>query len=292
MNEELKHYNDRAENLILNHLESGNVSKMIKDASIYSIQAGGKRFRPYLVFATLKSFGLDPAAGLSAAGAIEMIHTYSLIHDDLPAMDDDNYRRGQLTNHKVHGEAAAILAGDNLLTESFNVLAEDESLPADIRIQLVQVVSRAAGQSGMIGGQMLDIEAEGKNITMDELVMIHRHKTGKLIVAPIESAAIIAAADDETKALLLRFAEYLGILFQIRDDILDVEGDMSVTGKLSGSDARKEKVTYVSTYGLNGAKEQLELLKDDAEEILGNLSSKLDTDELYSVLQMFAVREQ
>ncbi len=292
MSKDLKHYNESAENLILSHLKEGKVSETIKKASIYSVEAGGKRFRPYLVFATLKSFGMDPAAGLSAASAIEMIHTYSLIHDDLPAMDDDEYRRGKLTNHKVYGEATAILAGDNLLTESFNVLAKDETLPAEIRIRLIQVISSSAGQSGMIGGQMLDMNAEGKDITMNDLVMIHRHKTGKLISAPIESAAIIAEADDETKALLLRFAEYLGILFQIRDDILDVEGDMSVTGKETGSDARKKKVTYVSTYGLEGAKEQLELLKDDAETILENLSSKLDTDELYSVLQMFAVREQ
>lgn len=292
MNEELNRYNDRSENLILNHLQEGNVSETIKSASIYSIEAGGKRFRPYLVFATLKSFDMDPIAGLSAASAIEMIHTYSLIHDDLPAMDDDDYRRGKLTNHKVHGEAVAILAGDNLLTESINILAKDESLPPATRIQLVQVISSAAGQAGMIGGQMLDIEAEGKSITMEELVMIHRHKTGKLIIAPIEAAAIIAGADDVTKSLLLRFAEYLGILFQIRDDILDVEGNMAVTGKLAGSDARKEKVTYVSAYGLDGAKKQLDLLKNDAEEILENLSSKLDTHELYSVLQMFAVREQ
>src|SRR5699024_4706512 len=292
MNKDLKQYNDKAESLILEHLNGGNVSNVIKKASTYSVEAGGKRFRPYLVFATLKSFGLDPAAGLSAAAAVEMIHTYSLIHDDLPAMDDDDYRRGLPTNHKVYGEAAAILAGDNLLTESFNILAQDETLDADIRIQLVQAISAAAGQSGMIGGQMLDIDAEGKDITMDELVMIHRHKTGRLISAPIESAAIIAGADDSTKTLLLRFAEYLGILFQIRDDILDVEGDMSKTGKLSGSDARKGKVTYVSTYGLDGAKEQLDLLKVEAEGILKLLSSKLDIGELYSVLQMFAVREK
>ncbi|WP_411844343.1 polyprenyl synthetase family protein [Salinicoccus sp. HZC-1] len=292
MNKDLKQYNVKAEALILHHLKSGNVSEIIKDASIYSIEAGGKRFRPYLVFATLKSLGMDPNMGLSAASAIEMIHTYSLIHDDLPAMDDDDYRRGKLTNHKVYGEAAAILAGDNLLTESFNVLSTDETLPADIRIQLVQVISRAAGQSGMIGGQMLDIDAEGKKITIDDLEMIHRHKTGKLISAPIESALIIASVAEEEKVQLLKFAELLGILFQIRDDILDVEGDMSVTGKMAGSDARKEKVTYVSTYGLDGAKDQLDLLRKYAEEILANLASTLDTDELHSILQMFAIREQ
>lgn len=245
-----------------------------------------------MVFATLKSFGVEPNTGLSAASAIEMIHTYSLIHDDLPAMDDDDYRRGKLTNHKVHGEAAAILAGDNLLTESFNILSTDETLPADIRIQLVQVISRAAGQSGMIGGQMLDIDSEGKTITIDELEMIHRHKTGKLISAPIECALIIAGAAEEKKVQLLKFAELLGILFQIRDDILDVEGDISVTGKMTGSDVRKGKVTYVSTYGLDGAKEQLDLLRNDAVKILENLSPTLDTHELYSVLQMFAIREQ
>ncbi|WP_017548886.1 polyprenyl synthetase family protein [Salinicoccus carnicancri] len=292
MNKDLKQYIEKSENLILEHLRGGNISDVIQKSSTYSVEAGGKRFRPYLVFATLESFGVDPAEGLSAAAAVEMIHTYSLIHDDLPAMDDDDYRRGKPTNHKVYGEAAAILAGDNLLTESFNILAQDETLDAGIRIRLVQAFSAAAGQTGMIGGQMLDIEAEGKDITMDELVLIHRHKTGRLISAPIESAAIIAGADDDTKALLLRFAEYLGILFQIRDDILDVEGDMSKTGKLSGSDARKGKVTYVSAYGLSGAKEQLDLLKVEADGILESLSSKLDTRKLYSVLEMFAVREQ
>src|SRR5699024_5420695 len=168
MNKDLKQYNDKAESLILEHLNGGNVSNVIKKASTYSVEAGGKRFRPYLVFATLKSFGLDPAAGLYAAAAVEMVHTYSLIHDDLPATDDHGSRRCWPTSHRVYGDAATILAVAHLLTASINILAQDQTLDADIPSQLVQATSAAAGQSGTIGGQMLDIDAEGKDITMDQ----------------------------------------------------------------------------------------------------------------------------
>lgn len=291
MNKILETYNHKAESLVIRHLENNDVAEYIKEASIYSIKAGGKRFRPYLLFSALKSLNVDLHKGISAAAAIEMIHTYSLIHDDLPAMDDDNYRRGVSTNHKVYGEAAAILAGDNLLTESFNILSKDEALSAEIRIELVSIISKAAGQAGMISGQMLDMEAEGKSLEVEELEKIHRHKTGRMISAPIECAVVIADASPDISDSLIDFAGYLGVLFQIRDDILDVTGDMSVTGKTSGSDERRGKSTYVSAYGLDGARNHLDILRNKAEKILDGLSATLDTEELHRVLQMFAVRE-
>ncbi|WP_020008391.1 polyprenyl synthetase family protein [Salinicoccus albus] len=291
MNNILEAYNHKAEALAISHLENNNVAEHIKEASVYSIQAGGKRFRPYLLFAALKSLNIELDKGVSAAAAVEMIHTYSLIHDDLPAMDNDDYRRGRPTNHKVYGEATAILAGDNLLTESFNILSNDESLPAEIRLELVSIISKAAGQAGMIGGQMLDLEAEGKSLEIEELEKIHKHKTGRMIIAPIECATVIAKTSSDVSEALIDFAGYLGILFQIRDDILDVTGDMSVTGKASGSDERKKKSTYVSAYGLEGATEHLNILRNKANMILDNLSAILDTKELHKVLEMFAVRE-
>ena len=285
-------YLEETEARILSHLEGNHVSDTIRVASSYSVKAGGKKFRPYLLFATLEALGKDPMQGIHAAAAIEMIHTYSLIHDDLPAMDDDDYRRGKPTNHKVFGEAAAILAGDTLLTESFSVMASDEAISAEKRLAIISRLASKAGFNGMIGGQMLDIEAEGEEISFRQLEHIHQYKTGQLIMLPVECACIIADAPGEIMDRLLEFAEKLGILFQIRDDILDVEGDMAVTGKQSGSDERKNKMTYVSTYGLEGAHQELSNLTDSAGGILDDLSGKINIQELHNVLQMFAVRDQ
>lgn len=292
MNRDMQGYLEETEARILSHLESNHVSDTIRVASSYSVKAGGKRFRPYLLFATLEALGEDPLKGVHTAAAIEMIHTYSLIHDDLPAMDDDDYRRGKPTNHKVFGEAAAILAGDTLLTESFSITAMDEALSAEKRLAIISRIASKAGFNGMIGGQMLDMEAEGEEISFRQLEHIHQYKTGQLIVLPVECACIIADAPRETRDRLLEFSEKLGILFQIRDDILDVEGDMAVTGKQAGSDERRNKMTYVSTYGLEGAHQELANLTDSAGEILNDLSGKIDTQELHNVLQMFAVRDQ
>ncbi|WP_271401314.1 polyprenyl synthetase family protein [Salinicoccus roseus] len=292
MNRDMQAYLEATESRILAHLGENHVSDTIRVASSYSIKAGGKRFRPYLLFATLEALGEDPMKGADAAAAIEMIHTYSLIHDDLPAMDDDDYRRGKPTNHKVFGEAAAILAGDTLLTESFSIVSSDESLSADKRISIISRIASKAGFNGMIGGQMLDMEAEGKEISFSELEHIHQYKTGQLIVLPVECACIIADAPPETSGRLIAFAEKLGILFQIRDDILDVEGDIAVTGKEAGSDERKNKMTYVSTYGLEGAHRELAALTDEAAGLLDRLSENINTEELHNLLQTFAVRDQ
>ncbi|MCG1009041.1 polyprenyl synthetase family protein [Salinicoccus sp. ID82-1] len=292
MNNNMQHYLEATESSILAHLGQNHVSPTIRKASSYSIEAGGKRFRPYLLFSTLDALGHDPMKGVQVAAAIEMIHTYSLIHDDLPAMDDDDYRRGKPTNHKVYGEAAAILAGDTLLTESFSIVAQDDTLPADKRVALIGHIAAKSGFNGMIGGQMLDIEAEGQDISLSQLENIHQYKTGQLIVLPVQCACIIADATDEVTAQLIRFAEALGILFQIRDDILDVEGDIAVTGKSSGSDEKNNKTTYVSTYGLSGAHDELEQLVESAKRILDDLAADIETEQLYSVLQRFAVRNQ
>lgn len=292
MSNNMQHYLEMTESCILRHLERNDVSNTILEASSYSIKAGGKRFRPYLLFSTLSALGHDPLKGVQIAAAIEMIHTYSLIHDDLPAMDDDDYRRGKPTNHKVYGEAAAILAGDTLLTESFSIVAADEALPADKRVALMSQIASKSGFNGMIGGQMLDIEAEGQDISLAQLENIHQYKTGKLIVLPVQCACIIADTSKDVTRQLIDFAEKLGILFQIRDDILDVEGDLAVTGKSAGSDEKNNKTTYVSSYGLRGAHEQLEQLAASAGNILDNLAEEIETEQLHRVLQRFAVRNQ
>lgn len=277
---------------ILNHLNTSQHSETIYNASKYSIEAGGKGLRPLLLFTVLEALGESPDKGISAASAIEMIHTYSLIHDDLPAMDNDDLRRGKPTNHIVFGEGTAILAGDNLLNESFNVIAKDKELTAEVRIRLVETISTASGQSGMISGQMLDIEAEKRATTLEELETIHAYKTGALIKAPVTAACIIADAAQEVTRRLENFSEVIGVLFQIKDDILDMEGNPELTGKNTGSDVKKGKVTYVSELGLDGAKGALADKVDEAYRILDSLNELISTAGLRKIVQKFAERDQ
>jgi geranylgeranyl diphosphate synthase, type II len=229
-------------------------------AMLYSLEAGGKRIRPLLLFAVIDAFGKDPKQGLDAAAAIEMVHTYSLIHDDLPSMDDDDLRRGKPTNHKVFGEATAILAGDALLTMSFNLLADmpDEAVPAKVKLSLIKGLSRAAGASGMVGGQVADMEGEGKELTLEQLEYIHINKTGKLLEYSIIAGADIAGATDAQKDVLSQFAYHIGLAFQIRDDILDLEGTEEMIGKPVGSDTENKKSTYPALLGIDGAKDALD----------------------------------
>ena len=285
-------YSSEVKAHILNHLKMYQHSDTIYQASKYSIEAGGKGLRPKLLFTVLEALDEDPAQGISTASAIEMIHTYSLIHDDLPAMDDDELRRGKPTNHIVFGEAAAILAGDNLLNESFNVIAKDKSLSAEVRIQLVETIAAASGQSGMIGGQMLDIEAEQKETSLDSLEAIHTFKTGALIKAPVTAACIIANTTDYIRTELEKFSEVIGVLFQIKDDILDLEGNPELTGKNIGIDAKKGKVTYVSALGADGAKAALKNKETEAHQILDNLKDSITTSGLREIVHMFADRDQ
>ena len=239
-------------------IHSVKAPQVLKDAMGYSLAAGGKRVRPLFLLAVMESLGVDNPEALTVGAAIEMIHTYSLIHDDLPSMDNDDYRRGQLTNHKVFGEALAILAGDGLLTYSFGVIARLESVPAEQKLQLIQLLSEAAGAEGMVGGQVLDIESEGKIITVEELQEIHVNKTGALLSFSIEAGAVLASATEQTRLALKHFGYHIGLAFQIQDDILDVEGTTETLGKTAGKDAASEKNTYPAFLTLDGAKTKKE----------------------------------
>ncbi|WP_409289186.1 polyprenyl synthetase family protein [Peribacillus sp. SCS-37] len=231
----------------------------LKEAMKYSLNAGGKRIRPLLVFAVLHAFGQNPDKGLKPAAAIEMIHTYSLIHDDLPSMDNDDLRRGKPTSHKVFGEANAILAGDALLTLAFQVLTDlpaDEVSPQAV-IALIREISRAAGAEGMVGGQTEDILAEGMELDLPGLQHIHENKTGKLLSASVQAGAILAGGSEAEKEHLHTFSHHIGLAFQIQDDILDIEGTEEKIGKPVGSDLHNHKNTYPGLLTLEGAKQKL-----------------------------------
>ncbi len=225
----------------------------------YSVFAGGKRIRPILLMAACDAVGGDSTKALPAACAIEMIHSYSLIHDDLPAMDDDDLRRGQPTNHKVYGEATAILAGDALLTEAFILLSNRdvwEGIPAESCQEVTHLLAKNAGSRGMVGGQVVDMDSEDKLIDLPTLEYIHTHKTGALILASIEAGAIIGGASAEQRSALRHYGEAAGLAFQVADDILDIVADQSELGKNVGSDQQRGKATYPSLLGLTGARQR------------------------------------
>ena len=231
----------------------------------YSVFAGGKRVRPVLMIAACEAVGGDASQVLPAACAMEMIHTYSLIHDDLPAMDDDDFRRGRPTNHKVFGEATAILAGDGLLTEAFVLLSNPEvqgDITAEVTRQVIHTLARCAGSLGMVGGQVVDMESEGKAIDLPTLEYIHTHKTGALILAAIQCGALIGGASAEDFRALSRYGEAAGLAFQVADDILDVVGVQAELGKDVGSDEARGKATYVALLGLETARERAVELRD------------------------------
>lgn len=240
----------------------------LEKAMEYSLMAGGKRLRPVLLMAAADAVGKDGAAFLTTGCAIEMIHTYSLIHDDLPAMDNDDYRRGKPTNHKVFGDGIAVLAGDALLTLAFEVMLRQEDAAPETLVTVVSEMSRAAGPYGMVGGQVLDLEGEGRRLDLAALRKIHMGKTGALFCAAIRSGAILAGAKEEEFAALTLYAERFGLAFQITDDILDVTGDEAAIGKPVGSDVRNEKATYVTLTSLEEAKK---LAEDAVEEAVAAL---------------------
>jgi geranylgeranyl diphosphate synthase, type II len=239
----------------------------------YSVLAGGKRLRPTLVIAGAEAAGGRAEAVMPAACALELIHTYSLIHDDLPAMDDDDYRRGRLTNHKVFGEAMAILAGDALLTLAFRLIADNGGQPGDPRrlCQVVAEVAEAAGATGMVGGQVVDVESEGKPVGAETLEYIHRHKTAALIRVSVRAGAVLAGGTDDAVRELTEAGGELGLAFQIVDDILDVEGDSVELGKTVGSDQRKQKATYPSVHGIEASRRQARALIDAAKRRLAKV---------------------
>ncbi|PGO46314.1 farnesyl-diphosphate synthase [Bacillus thuringiensis] len=270
-----------------NELQCPNV---LREAMAYSLEAGGKRLRPLLLFATLQAFGKERNLGVGAACALEMIHTYSLVHDDLPCMDDDDLRRGKPTNHKVFGEAMAVLAGDGLLTYAFQVIMayEQKEISAEKKVRLVFELAKAAGPEGMVGGQVADMEAEGKRLTIDELEYIHKHKTGKLLEFAVLAGAILSDATEEQEEKLLTFAKYIGLAFQIRDDILDVEGTEEEIGKPIGSDLSNEKSTYTTLFTVDRAKD---ILEETIAEAKGAISSlQLQDEYLLSICDLIAKR--
>ncbi|MBO6305573.1 MAG: polyprenyl synthetase family protein [Selenomonadaceae bacterium] len=244
--------------------EDDALNAKLSDAMKYSLMAGGKRLRPVLLMAAADAVGANGDDFVTTGAAIEMIHTYSLIHDDLPAMDNDDYRRGKLTNHKVYGDGIAILAGDGLLTLAFEVMLRQKNASAEKLTQVVKEMSIAAGPNGMVGGQAIDLLSEGKSISMEELKEMHMGKTGALFRAAIRSGAILGGANQKQLDALTLYAEKFGLAFQITDDILDVEGDERDLGKPIGSDAKNQKSTYVTLTSLEEAKKLAVQTVDEA----------------------------
>jgi geranylgeranyl diphosphate synthase, type II len=231
----------------------------LMDAMRYSVFAGGKRLRPILLLAATEAVGGDTTAVLPAACALEFIHTYSMIHDDLPAMDDDAYRRGKLTNHKVYGEAMAILAGDALLTQAFEVLSSPAltaCFAAPLLLQVTYRLARAAGSVGMVGGQVADILSEGQHVALDVLEYIHRHKTAALIEAAAVMGALLGGGTPAQVQALETYGHTVGWAFQITDDILDIEGDATLLGKEVGRDVQHDKVTYPALLGVEASRQR------------------------------------
>ena len=248
----------------------------LTEVILYSVQAGGKRIRPLLLLELIQAFGLELAeAHYQVAAALEMIHTGSLIHDDLPAMDDDDYRRGRLTSHKKFGEDMAILAGDSLFLDPYGLLARAE-LPSQVKVELISELSLAAGSFGMVAGQVLDMQGEGQAISLEELKKIHANKTGKLLAYPFVAVGLIAQAEQSVQDKLRRIGELLGLAFQVRDDILDVTASFEELGKTPQKDLAAAKSTYPAFLGLDGAKNFFNQTLDEAVDILKDLEEKTE----------------
>lgn len=254
----------------------------LKESMLYSLKAGGKRIRPLFVVAVCDMYNQSLEASYSVGSAVEMIHTYSLIHDDLPSMDDDELRRGKPTNHVVYGEALATLAGDALNTLAFGVIARLNNLSAEKRIELVNLLSIAAGAEGMVGGQVLDMDGEKRLLNLQELETVHVNKTGALLRFSIEAGAVLANASSSDRVALVEYAHHIGLAFQIQDDILDIEGTSEQLGKTAGKDVASEKSTYPALLTLDGAKQKL----DEHYELAIEALEKIDIDT--TLLRQFA----
>ena len=256
--------------------KSQQVSSDLAEVILYSVQAGGKRIRPLLLLELIQAFGLELVeAHYQVAAALEMIHTGSLIHDDLPAMDDDDYRRGRLTSHKKFGEDMAILAGDSLFLDPYGLLARAE-LPSQVKVDLISELSLAAGSFGMVAGQVLDMQGEGQAISLEDLKIIHANKTGKLLTYPFVAAGLIVQAQQSVQDKLRRIGELLGLAFQVRDDILDVTASFEELGKTPQKDLAAAKSTYPAFLGLDGAKNFFNQTLDEAVDILTDLEEKTE----------------
>lgn len=255
---------------------SQQVSSDLSEVILYSVQAGGKRIRPLLLLELIQAFGLELVeAHYQVAAALEMIHTGSLIHDDLPAMDDDDYRRGRLTSHKKFGEDMAILAGDSLFLDPYGLLARAE-LPSQVKVDLISELSLAAGSFGMVAGQVLDMQGEGQAISLEDLKTIHANKTGKLLTYPFVAAGLIVQAQQSVQDKLRRIGGLLGLAFQVRDDILDVTASFEELGKTPQKDLAAAKSTYPAFLGLDGAKNFFNQTLDEAVDILKDLEEKTE----------------
>ena len=253
------------------------------EAMRYALLAGGKRLRPFLVVQSAALFSIDNESALRVAAAIECVHTYSLIHDDLPAMDDDNMRRGLPTTHKKYDDATAILAGDALLTLAFEILSDEKThSDAEIRCDLILALSRAIGAKGMVGGQMIDLKAENQSLQQDEIIRMQHMKTSELIIFSCEVGAILAKVSDDRRMALKKYAENIGLAFQIVDDLLDIEGNSEDIGKTAGKDIVAGKATLVSFKGVEEARAL-------ADELINNAVSHMDVfDEKSEVLKSLA----
>ncbi|MEE3605662.1 farnesyl diphosphate synthase [Bacillus altitudinis] len=291
LNEFLTTRKQSIEDYLFTYVQELSIPEDLKSSMLYSLKAGGKRLRPVLVLALLNAYGKGEEDGIPVGCAVEMIHTYSLIHDDLPCMDDDDLRRGKPTNHKVYGEATAVLAGDALLTESFRLITSQlsDDVPADQKLRIIDELVTSAGALGMVGGQFDDMEAEQKQIPLSELESIHARKTGKLLTFSVVAGAILAGASDDEIEKLREFSYHIGIAFQIRDDILDLEGSEEKIGKRIGSDTANEKSTYPSLLTLSGAKEKLDEHITRAKEIVSNL--ELEQNLLHDLCDLIASRD-
>ncbi len=232
-----------------------NSPDILQKAIKYTMKNGGKRFRPVLCLLTAKSLGSSYSSVLPTACAIEFIHTYSLIHDDLPSIDNDDLRRGKLTCHKVYGEDIALLTGDALFAEAFNIILKYQVCSQDIKIQILEEIGDASGASGMVAGQIIDVHFSGKKITKQTLEYMHHNKTGKLIMASVRCGALLARADGEYLKRFTEYARNIGLVFQITDDLLDIESSREETGKTTGKDSLQEKNTFPSIYGVKKSRE-------------------------------------
>lgn len=269
---------NRVEQAIRSFYEETSIAPHLVESVLYSIQAGGKRLRPMLLLELLEAFGQElTEAHFQVAGALEMIHTGSLIHDDLPAMDNDDYRRGQLTNHKKFGEDLAILAGDALFLDPFGMIAAS-ALPDAVKVSLILELSDASGSRGMVAGQVLDMEGEHKQLTLAELQTIHANKTGRLLAYPFIAAGLILELQADIAQLLETIGKKLGLAFQVRDDILDLVADFEALGKTPQKDLVAEKSTYPALLGLEESKALLTSELDACEDLLDQITATCDFD--------------
>lgn len=286
---DLNIYKDKIEQWVRNYFNNKPIeNKFYIEPMTYSLKVGGKRIRPILMMITHNMYSKNMDSVLPFAAAMEMIHTYSLIHDDLPCMDDDDLRRGKPTNHKVYGEAIATLAGDGLLNEAM-IIMFNECLDGDIKkIATGCIISKAAGAEGMIKGQIIDIGSEGKKISEAELLEMHKNKTGALIKASIISGATLGGASQEHIKLLNEFGEKLGLAFQVKDDILDIEGNQETLGKTQ-SDLDNEKTNFITMYGLEKCKDICTKLTEECYELLKQIDR--DTEELAAITKFLLERQ-